>query len=67
MKPEATLADYPGVRTAPITPAVPSQVLTPLVAMASAPQLWRRNEEAAPVVGGTETSCRVKSYSGLGG
>ena len=55
MKPEATLADYPGVRTAPITSAVPSQVLTPLVAMASAPQLWLRNEEAAPVVGGTET------------
>ena len=46
---------------------MPSQVLTPRIAMASAPQLWLRDEEAAPVVGGTETSCRVKSYSGLGG
>ena len=26
-----------------------------------------RDEEAGPVLGGTETSCRVKSYSGLGG
>ena len=28
---------------------------------------WLRDEESAPVVGGTETKCRAESYSKLGG